>query len=92
MREISIGRDNKFAMQHILIIHKLQKKDMKNQDHGGSKGSKIALIFFVLAEVALLSFFLFKLWQKRKHEEQYAHLLKLFEKDDELELELGLRD
>lgn len=39
-----------------------------------------------------LSFFLFKLWQKKKCDEQYARLLKLFEQDDELELELGLRD
>ncbi|KAH0731833.1 hypothetical protein KY289_003021 [Solanum tuberosum] len=31
-------------------------------------------------------------WQKKKREEQYARLLKLFEEDDELELELGLRD
>ncbi|KAL2939445.1 Aprataxin [Bienertia sinuspersici] len=33
-----------------------------------------------------------KLWQKKKREEQYARLLKLFEEDDELEVELGLRD
>ncbi|KAJ9538165.1 hypothetical protein OSB04_030898 [Centaurea solstitialis] len=32
------------------------------------------------------------LWQKKKRDEQYARLLKLFEQDDELELELGLRD
>lgn len=41
--------------------------------------------------VILFSFFLFKFWQK-KWEEQHARLLKLFEEDDELELELGLRD
>ncbi|PIN05833.1 hypothetical protein CDL12_21622 [Handroanthus impetiginosus] len=68
------------------------KKGMKNEDHGGSKGSKIAFIFFVLVAVALLSFFLFKFWQQKKREEQYARLLKLFEEDDELELEPGQRD
>lgn len=57
-----------------------------------SNGSTLAIIFLGLVVVGLLSFFLFKLWQKKKREEQYARLLKLFEEDDELELELGLRD
>ncbi|XP_074568477.1 uncharacterized protein LOC141825014 isoform X2 [Curcuma longa] len=30
--------------------------------------------------------------KKRKREEQHARLLKLFEEDNELEVELGLRD
>ncbi|XP_058215292.1 uncharacterized protein LOC131326510 [Rhododendron vialii] len=55
-------------------------------------GSKILIICLVLVGVVLLSFSLFKFWQKKKREEQYARLLKLFEQDDELELELGLRD
>ncbi|KAL6127061.1 hypothetical protein ACLB2K_075106 [Fragaria x ananassa] len=46
-----------------------------------TSGSTLALIPFGLV-----------IWQKRKREEQYARLLKLFEEDDELELELGLRD
>ncbi|CAA2988981.1 uncharacterized protein LOC111409819 [Olea europaea subsp. europaea] len=59
---------------------------------GGSTGSTVAITCLVLVAVVLLSFFLFKFWQKKKREEQYARLLKLFEEDDELELELGLRD
>ncbi|XP_059313517.1 uncharacterized protein LOC132064530 [Lycium ferocissimum] len=55
-------------------------------------GSTILIVCLALVAVALLSFFLFKFWQKKKREEQYARLLKLFEEDDELELELGLRD
>ncbi|KAL1320079.1 hypothetical protein AAHE18_14G030500 [Arachis hypogaea] len=55
-------------------------------------GSLIAIILIVLVVFSLLSFLLFKLWRKKKREEQYARLLKLFEEDDELELELGLRD
>ncbi|GJY91158.1 hypothetical protein Tco_0506354 [Tanacetum coccineum] len=55
-------------------------------------GSTILIVCITLAAVAGLSFFLFKLWQKKKRDEQYARLLKLFEQDDELELELGLRD
>jgi len=35
---------------------------------------------------------LIKIWQKKKREEQHARLLKLFEDDDELEVELGIRD
>ncbi|XP_059653625.1 uncharacterized protein LOC132300527 [Cornus florida] len=55
-------------------------------------GSRVVIICLVLVAVVFLSFFLFKLWQKKKREEQYARLLKLFEEDDELEFELGLRD
>ncbi|GKA80721.1 hypothetical protein Tco_0787413 [Tanacetum coccineum] len=55
-------------------------------------GSTILIVCITLAAVAGLSFFLFKLWQKKKRDEQYARLLKLFEQDDERELELGLRD
>ncbi|KAL0364987.1 UNVERIFIED_CONTAM: Chromatin structure-remodeling complex protein BSH [Sesamum angustifolium] len=68
------------------------KTEMKMVRHGGSNRSMIALICLLLATVALLSFFLFKYWQKKKRDEQYARLLKLFEEDDELEVELGLRD
>ncbi|CAL9103487.1 unnamed protein product [Musa acuminata var. zebrina] len=52
-------------------------------------------VFFICLAIAgtvLVSVFLFKLWQKKKREEQHARLLRLFEEDDELELELGLRD
>ncbi|KAH0776427.1 hypothetical protein KY290_007838 [Solanum tuberosum] len=33
-----------------------------------------------------------QIWQKKKREEQQARLLKLFEEDDDLEVELGIRD
>ncbi|KAM5574344.1 hypothetical protein ABKV19_013694 [Rosa sericea] len=71
------------------------KNSTKPASHATSRssnGSALAFIPFGLVVVGLLSFFLFKLWQKKKREEQYARLLKLFEEDDELELELGLRD
>ncbi|EYU34999.1 hypothetical protein ABFS82_02G076100 [Erythranthe guttata] len=68
------------------------KNGTKEENHSGSKGSTVALICLLLVAVTILSFFLFKIWQKKKREEQYARLLKLFEEDDELELELGLRD
>lgn len=56
------------------------------------KGSTILMLCIAVAAAVGLSFFLFRLWQKKKREEQYARLLKLFEEDDELEVELGLRD
>ncbi|XP_020575790.1 uncharacterized protein LOC110021581 [Phalaenopsis equestris] len=58
----------------------------------GSSGRVVLLICLGLAAFVALSVFIFKLWQRKKREEQYARLLKLFEEDDELELELGLRD
>ncbi|KAK6143778.1 hypothetical protein DH2020_024126 [Rehmannia glutinosa] len=72
-----------------------RRNDTKKEDDGpigGSKKSTVAIICLAIVAVAVLSFFLFKCWQKKKREEQYARLLKLFEEDDELELELGLRD
>uniref|UniRef100_M1CBL4 Uncharacterized protein n=1 Tax=Solanum tuberosum TaxID=4113 RepID=M1CBL4_SOLTU len=71
------------------------KNGTKVDTHAASSsntGSTVLIVCLALVAVVLLSFFLFKFWQKKKREEQYARLLKLFEEDDELELELGLRD
>ncbi|KAG7015450.1 hypothetical protein SDJN02_23086, partial [Cucurbita argyrosperma subsp. argyrosperma] len=64
----------------------------KHSSSSSKTGSMVAIILLGFLVVVLLSFFLFKLWQKKRREEQYARLLKLFEEDDELEVELGLRD
>nr|GEX48850.1 receptor-like kinase [Tanacetum cinerariifolium] len=69
--------------------------ETKSDVHSSSRrmsGSTLLIIAIAVAAVVGLSFVLFRLWQKKKREEQYARLLKLFEEDDELELELGLRD
>ncbi|KAI7742449.1 hypothetical protein M8C21_004974 [Ambrosia artemisiifolia] len=70
------------------------KIEAKTDAHSssGMSGSTVLILCIAVASVAGLTFFLFRLWQKKKREEQYARLLKLFEEDDELELELGLRD
>ncbi|XP_022748707.1 uncharacterized protein LOC111298210 [Durio zibethinus] len=69
------------------------KNNTKTKSNGKSNsGTKVVIILLGLVAVGLFSFFLFKLWQKKKRDEQYARLLKLFEEDDELEVELGLRD
>ncbi|KAJ4895530.1 Uncharacterized protein Rs2_22324 [Raphanus sativus] len=69
-------------------------KEVKTESHNTSsrRGAKVILILVGFVAVAMFSFFLYKLWQKKKRDEQYARLLKLFEEDDELEVELGLRD
>ncbi|KAF9601540.1 hypothetical protein IFM89_020368 [Coptis chinensis] len=59
---------------------------------GGSVGLRVVIIGLGLASIVGFSVLLFKIWQKKKREEQHARLLRLFEEDDELELELGLRD
>ncbi|CAK7357161.1 unnamed protein product [Dovyalis caffra] len=71
------------------------KNGTKADPHAASKkdtGPKIAIIFVFVVAIVFFAFFLFKFWQKKKREEQYARLLKLFEEDDDLEVELGLRD
>lgn len=57
-----------------------------------STGLEVLIVLLVLAAVVGFSVFLFKLWQKKKRQEQQARFLKLFEDDDELEVELGIRD
>ncbi|KAE9595127.1 hypothetical protein Lal_00041116 [Lupinus albus] len=68
------------------------KDAAKTKAHAHTTSPIILIVLIVLVVFSLLSFLLFKLWRKKKREEQYARLLKLFEEDDELELELGLRD
>ncbi|CAL5340783.1 hypothetical protein CsSME_00024953 [Camellia sinensis var. sinensis] len=105
MTEISRGRSIRFLLffSSISLQFIAGLSNDSSSSKGGTKadkqaasssgtGSKIIIICLVLAAVGFLSFSLFKLWQKKKREEQYARLLKLFEQDDELELELGLRD
>ncbi|KAK4708544.1 hypothetical protein R3W88_029469 [Solanum pinnatisectum] len=69
-----------------------------NESKGKSHSSKIStgvrLVIVCLGILASVGFcyVLFKIWQKKKREEQQARLLKLFEEDDDLEVELGIRD
>ncbi|GMJ12610.1 hypothetical protein like AT1G09645 [Hibiscus trionum] len=103
MSEISTSRSLRFLLflasvsLHFISGFCDDSKDSKNSsktksDVVSNTGTKVVLILFGLVAVGLFSFFLFKLWQKKKRDEQYARLLKLFEEDDELEVELGLRD
>ncbi|KAL7118293.1 hypothetical protein ACP275_03G126900 [Erythranthe tilingii] len=69
-----------------------EKGSTKSSEGSGSTWLKFIIIFFGILAVGAFSVFLFKLWQRKKREEQHARLLKLFEQDDELEVELGIRD
>ncbi|XP_042014916.1 uncharacterized protein LOC121762952 [Salvia splendens] len=68
------------------------QKDSSKKSSGGSTWLEVLLICLGLVAVGAFSVFLFKLWQRKKREEQHARLLRLFEQDDELEVELGIRD
>jgi len=65
---------------------------MNHHASRSSVGFKIIIICLGMVTVIAFCVFLFKLWQRKKREEQHARLLKLFEDDDELEVELGMRD
>ncbi|KGN52701.1 hypothetical protein Csa_009261 [Cucumis sativus] len=89
-----------FIFSHSLSV--LAKENSSAKDGGKTKkddarrspsmGIKILIICLGVVTVIIFSVILFKIWQKKKREEQHARLLKLFEDDDELEVELGLRD
>ncbi|KAK7263793.1 hypothetical protein RJT34_31390 [Clitoria ternatea] len=78
---------------HLQLLSGLDAKN-ENEDvnhHASSRSSVgIKVIIICLGVVTVIAFcvFLFKLWQRKKREEQHARLLKLFEDDDELEVEL----
>ncbi|CAH8383838.1 unnamed protein product [Eruca vesicaria subsp. sativa] len=83
-----------FVMHFVLGLSGDSNTGVKAESNTSSnrRGAKVILILVGFVAVAMFSFFLYKLWQKKKRDEQYARLLKLFEEDDELEVELGLRD
>ncbi|KAG9136705.1 hypothetical protein Leryth_004482 [Lithospermum erythrorhizon] len=66
----------------------------KNETKHSYRSSIItkALIGCLGVAIVAFSILLFKIWRRKKREEQQARLLKLFEDDDELEVELGIRD
>ncbi|OEL31394.1 hypothetical protein BAE44_0007587 [Dichanthelium oligosanthes] len=68
------------------------KDDKKADAPKGNTGKTVLFVLLGVGAVILLSFFIFKYWQKKKRAEQHARLLKLFEEDDDIEVELGLRD
>ncbi|XP_062179980.1 uncharacterized protein LOC133884542 [Phragmites australis] len=66
-----------------------KKAEAQSKSH---TGQTVLFVLLGVGTAILLSFFIFKYWQKKKREEQHARLLKLFEEDDDIEVELGLRD
>ncbi|KAE8724789.1 hypothetical protein F3Y22_tig00009942pilonHSYRG00286 [Hibiscus syriacus] len=99
MAEISRSRSVRFLLLFASVYLQFTSgfsDDSKNSDNSSKTNSNTAAIIVIVlcrfVAVGLISFFLFKLWQRKKRDEQYARLLKLFEEDDELEFELGLRE
>ncbi|KAF5479444.1 hypothetical protein F2P56_000263 [Juglans regia] len=71
------------------------KNENKAASHGASSGSvglKVVIVCLGLVVFVGFAVLVFKIWKKKKREEQHARLLKLFEDDDELDVELGIRD
>ncbi|KAJ8530925.1 hypothetical protein K7X08_023806 [Anisodus acutangulus] len=64
----------------------------KNHSSRISTGVRVVIVCLGILAVVGFCYVLFKIWQKKKREEQQARLLKLFEEDDDLEVELGIRD
>ncbi|KAK4352813.1 hypothetical protein RND71_028331 [Anisodus tanguticus] len=66
----------------------------KGESHSSRISTGVRVVIVCLGILAAVGFcyVLFKIWQKKKREEQQARLLKLFEEDDDLEVELGIRD
>ncbi|MCE0481548.1 hypothetical protein HAX54_039371 [Datura stramonium] len=64
------------------------------KSHSSGISNRVRVLIVCLGILASVGFcyVLFKIWQKKKREEQQARLLKLFEEDDDLEVELGIRD
>ncbi|PRQ45793.1 hypothetical protein RchiOBHm_Chr3g0495521 [Rosa chinensis] len=76
-----------------LLFDSVQAKDDGSNEAGGSSiALKVVIVLLDMAVVVGFGVFLFRIWQRKKREEQHARLLKLFEDDDELEVELGIRD
>uniref|UniRef100_A0A7N0UG01 Transmembrane protein n=1 Tax=Kalanchoe fedtschenkoi TaxID=63787 RepID=A0A7N0UG01_KALFE len=63
-----------------------------NNNNRSSVGVRLLFVCLALLAAVAFSIFLYKVWQKKKRADQHARLLKLFEDDDELEVELGIRD
>lgn len=74
------------------MVRASEPADSKPERKSSSAGIKVLIVCLGFVAVIGFSVLLFKLWQKKKREEQHARLLKLFEDDDELEVELGIRD
>ncbi|KAL6184391.1 hypothetical protein ACLB2K_045793 [Fragaria x ananassa] len=68
-----------------LFFASVSAKDGSNKAGGSSVALKVLIVVLGVAAVAGFGVFLFRIWQRKKREEQHARLLKLFEDDDELE-------
>lgn len=68
--------------------------DNDKEHTSGTKHSSLVfvLVFFGIVTFTALFYVGYMKWEKRKREEQQARFIKLFEDDEDLEAEFGLRD
>ncbi|CAA3011123.1 uncharacterized protein LOC111388650 isoform X1 [Olea europaea var. sylvestris] len=106
--KISIGRPLQFLIFYFLLlllrsipglanststsISKNETETVSKRSSSRSVGLELVLICLGLLAAVAFSVFLVRLWQRKKREEQHSRLLKLFEEDDELKVEFGIRD
>lgn len=62
----------------------------KEKSHG--HGLTVAIVVFVLLSLGGFAFVAYSLWRRKQREMQQARFIKLFEDDDFLDDELGLKD
>ncbi|KAH7442464.1 hypothetical protein KP509_03G090200 [Ceratopteris richardii] len=67
----------------------------KDEDENGTRKSSFwvfIIAFFGILAFLALAYLGYMKWQQKKREEQQARFIKLFEDDEDLEVEFGLRD
>nr|GLL32643.1 uncharacterized protein LOC109172036 [Ipomoea trifida]GMD24572.1 transmembrane protein, putative [Ipomoea batatas] len=64
----------------------------ESPNHSSKKSTALVVLGVCLGVLALVggAVIVFKFWQRKRREEQHARLLKLFEEDDDLNVELGI--
>ncbi|KAK7322379.1 hypothetical protein VNO77_25758 [Canavalia gladiata] len=102
MRAFATGKSFLFVFTSLQLLSGLANDESSEAKHESkqvndgalrtSTGLRVILICLALVTVIALGVILMKLWQRKKREEQQARLLKLFEDDDELEVELGMQE
>jgi hypothetical protein len=66
--------------------------DEKEERHHHHHGLIVAIVLFVLLSLGAFAFVAYTQWRRKQREAQQARFIKLYEDDDFLDDELGLKD
>jgi heme/copper-type cytochrome/quinol oxidase subunit 2 len=81
-----------FSLCSVLSAEEPDSDQSEEKKSGGHSMVTLFLVLVCIVIAAAILFIGYKIWLKRKREEQQARFIKLFEDDEDLEAELGLRD